>query len=132
MGSTAISNPNRPAFTPGYVHPVVNLPSDMCVPGFSIPSSTVSNPTSSLVTPSPLQSAQSAQSTQSATPSIGELLLAKDGWLKKHRDDDDDPVVGLGTTGNRRSGLGFENGSPYQHSNHSNIMQKTLDRLNKL
>ena len=123
MGSTAISNPNRPAFTPGYMHPVVNLPSDMSVPGFSISSNTVSNPTSSFVTPS---------SAQSATPSIGELLLAKDGWLKKHRDDDDDPVVGLGTTGNRRSGLGFENGSPYQHSKHSNIMQKTLDRLNKL
>ena len=126
MGSTAISNPNRPAFTPGYMHPVVNLPSDMSVPGFSISSNTVSNPASSFVTPS------SAQSAQSATPSIGELLLAKDGWLKKHRDDDDDPVVGLGTTGNRRSGLGFENGSPYQHSKHSNIMQKTLDRLNKL
>ena len=102
----------------------MDVPPDMCVPGFSMPSSTVSNPTSS---------AQSAQSAQSVTPSIGELLLAKDGWLKKHRDDDDDnPVVGLGTTGNRRSGLGFENSNLYQNANHSKIMQKTLERLNKL
>lgn len=123
MGSTAISNSDRPAFIPGYVHPAVNVPSDMCVPGFSIPVNTVSNPTSSSTIPA---------SAQSATPSIGELLLAKDGWMKKYREDDDDSVIGLGTTGNRRSGLGFENGNPNQHSNHSNIMQKTLDRLNKL
>lgn len=81
------------------------------------------------------QPAQLAQLAQPAQPSIGEMLLAKDGWLKKHQDGEDDVngmQMGLGVAGNRRGGLGFNDHSSSQNSYRSDITQKTLDRLNKL
>lgn len=55
------------------------------------------------------------------------MLLAKDGWLKKHQDDDSSVPL-MGTVGYRRGGLGFDN----METQRSEIMKKTLDRLNKL
>lgn len=83
--------------------------------------------------PSVQSSAQS--SAQPAQPSIGEMLLAKDGWLKKHQDGEEDVngmQMDLGIAGNRRGGLGFNDHSSSQNSYRSDITQKTLDRLNKL
>ncbi len=55
------------------------------------------------------------------------MLLAKDGWLKKHQDEDSSVPL-PGTVGHRRGGLGFDS----RETQRSEIMKKTLDRLNKL
>ena len=60
-------------------------------------------------------------------PSVGQMLLAKDGWLKKHQDEDSSVPL-PGTVGHRRGGLGFDS----RETQRSEIMKKTLDRLNKL
>lgn len=51
------------------------------------------------------------------------MLLAKEGWLKK----EEEPEV-TGVVGNRRGGLGYDDKAA---SMRSEIIRKTLDRLNK-
>ena len=106
VGSTAISNPNKPAVQP--VSYSSGPPTtESTIPGFVEPPSVVP--------------------TAAPGPSIGQMLLAKDGWLKKHQEEDSSVPLS-GTVGFRRGGLGFDS----RETQRSEIMKKTLDRLNKL
>lgn len=101
VGSTAITNP-KPA-----AQPVVTVPTGEVVPGYSAPRPIAKAP---------------AQET-APVPSIGQMLLAKEGWLKK----EEEPEV-TGMVGNRRGGLGYDDKAATMRSE---IIRKTLDHLNK-